>query len=138
MNYHKSGRPSRVLKSKHIYRESVFLTSSSYLNMEERKQRALIFISAFFIEFFDITNGVILTRNQEGQRLDTSGQILDIIGQKQCVRECMQQGDCLSVNYWRSKLQCQLNPSTVGSGAVLVPDVNSVYMEKASQPQVRC
>lgn len=119
-----------------IYKENVFLPSLSSLNMEERKERVLIFISAVFIELFININGVILTRDQEGQRLDTSGQILDIIGHKQCVRECMRRGDCLSVNYWRRDLRCQLNPSTVGLGAVLIPDVNCVYMERASQPQV--
>lgn len=82
-------------------------------------------------------NGVMVNITQVGHKLDVPGQILTATGKKQCIRECMRRGDCLSVNYWRSDLRCQLNPSTAGPGVVLVPDVLCDYMEKIDQPQVR-
>nr|XP_022286667.1 C-type mannose receptor 2-like [Crassostrea virginica] len=51
------------------------------------------------------------------------------------MKECLRRGDCLSVNYWRSQLRCQLNPAVVGPGLALIPDSSGVYMEKSSQPQ---
>lgn len=86
---------------------------------------------------FHNCDGVMVIITQVGHRLDVSGQVLTAMGQKQCVRECMRRGDCLSVNYWRSEVRCQLNPSTVGPGVVLVPDSLCDYMEKNAQPQVR-
>ncbi|XP_078331871.1 uncharacterized protein LOC111103772 [Crassostrea virginica] len=79
--------------------------------------------------------GFILTITQDGQSLNTSGPSLTPIGQKQCMKECLRRGDCLSVNYWRNQLRCQLNPAVVGPGLALIPDSSGVYMEKSSQPQ---
>lgn len=106
--------------------------------MGSKLQGCIVFLFnvAFLMLLFHKSDSVVLIISDEGKSLNTSGEILNTIGKQQCVRECMRRGDCLSVNYWRSELRCQLNPSTVGPGAVLVPDVNSVYMEKASQPQV--
>lgn len=106
--------------------------------MGSKLQGCIVFLFnvAFLMLLFHKSDGVVLIISDEGKSLNTSGEILNTIGKQQCVRECMRRGDCLSVNYWRSELRCQLNPSTVAPGAVLVPDVNSVYMEKASQPQV--
>ncbi|XP_062612647.1 mucin-5AC-like [Saccostrea cucullata] len=81
------------------------------------------------------TNGVILTITQFGQRLNISGPILTYIGQQQCVRECLKEGGCESVNYCRFLLRCQLNPATVGPGVGLLPDHGCIYLEKATQPQ---
>ena len=106
------------------------------MGLQSRKRIHSLSVLAFFINFFDKSASVILTVDHAGQSLNSSGPILSHTGQKQCVRECMRRGDCLSVNYWRRDLRCQLNPSTVGLGAVLIPDVNCVYMERASQPQV--
>lgn len=105
--------------------------------VSQRYRWIFLFIRVIFLmDKLHTCNGVMVNITQVGHRLDVPGQILTATGKKQCVRECMRRGDCLSVNYWRSELRCQLNPSTVGPGAVLVSDVNSVYMEKASQPQV--
>lgn len=95
-----------------------------------------LFNVTFLILLFHKSECVVLIISDAGKSLNTSGEILHTIGKQQCVRECMRRGDCLSVNYWRSELRCQLNPSTEGPGVLLVPDVNSVYIEKASQPQV--
>uniref|UniRef100_K1Q9I2 Uncharacterized protein n=1 Tax=Magallana gigas TaxID=29159 RepID=K1Q9I2_MAGGI len=104
------------------------------MGLQSRKWIHALSILAFFINFFDKSASVILTVDHAGQSLNSSGPILSHTGQKQCVRECMRRGDCLSVNYWRSDLRCQLNPSTVGPGVVLVPDPDCVYMVKSTQP----
>ncbi|XP_052710660.1 lymphocyte antigen 75-like [Crassostrea angulata] len=104
------------------------------MGLQSRKRIHSLSILAFFINFFDKSASVILTVDHAGQSLNSSGPILSDTGQKQCVRECMRRGDCLSVNYWRRDLRCQLNPSTMGPGVVLVPDPACVYMVKSTQP----
>lgn len=106
--------------------------------VSQKYRRIFIFIKVVILMVkFHNCDGVMVSITQVGHRLDVPGQVLTAMGQKQCVRECMRRGDCLSVNYWRSEVRCQLNPSTVGPGVVLVPDSLCDYMEKNAQPQVR-
>lgn len=96
----------------------------------------LLFILTSVVFAIYEAHGLSLTITQSGQRLNITGPIMTIIGQKQCVRECLQRGHCQSVNYWRERLLCQLNPTTVIAGVGLLPDPGCIYMEKSSQPQV--
>ena len=124
-----------LYKAKNLPR---IITSAPLINMGLllHKDKYALFILAYLITIFHKCDGVTLVVNGYGQRLNTSGPLLTPIGQKQCMEECLRRGDCLSVNYWRSQLRCQLNPAVVGPGLALIPDSSGVYMEKSSQPQV--
>jgi hypothetical protein len=101
-----------------------------------RYMHLFLLLTSLIVDIYE-TDGLSLTITESGQRLDITGPTLTVIGQKQCVRECLQRGDCQSVNYWRESLRCQLNPSTVIAGVGLLPDPGCIYMEEISQPQVR-
>nr|XP_034334349.1 uncharacterized protein LOC117691766 [Crassostrea gigas] len=102
----------------------------------QKYRRICILIQVFLLmKNCHCCDGGLLRTTQAGHKLDSPGQMFTAMGQKQCVRECMRRGDCLSVNYWRSDLRCQLNPSAVGPGVALVPDSLCDYIEKMTQPQ---
>ncbi|XP_061169463.1 uncharacterized protein LOC133178779 [Saccostrea echinata] len=62
--------------------------------------------------------------------------VLTIIGQKQCIRKCLQISQCRSVNYRKQQLNCELIAAKHGeSGTSLVLDSECDYIEMENQPQ---
>ncbi|XP_062605322.1 hepatic lectin-like [Saccostrea cucullata] len=62
--------------------------------------------------------------------------VLPIIGQKQCIRKCLQNHQCKSVNYRKQQLNCELIAAKYGeSGTSLVLDSECDYIEMENQPQ---
>ncbi|XP_061169468.1 uncharacterized protein LOC133178788 [Saccostrea echinata] len=62
--------------------------------------------------------------------------VLAIIGQKQCIRSCLQNRKCKSVNYRKQQLNCELIAAKYGDpGATLVLDSECDYIEMENQPQ---
>lgn len=61
---------------------------------------------------------------------------LDIIGLKQCVRECQSRDDCKAVNYKRVDLQCQLLWTSASSSSELQIDDKYQYITMESQTTV--
>lgn len=62
---------------------------------------------------------------------------LDIIGLKQCVRECQSRGDCKAVNYKRDDLQCQLLWTSASNSLELQINDKYQYITMESQTTVR-
>lgn len=62
---------------------------------------------------------------------------LDIIGLKQCVRECQSRDDCKAINYKRDDLQCQLLWTSASSSSELKIDDKYQYITMESQTTVR-
>lgn len=62
---------------------------------------------------------------------------LDIIGLKQCVRECQSRDDCKAVNYKRDDLQCQLLWTSASNSSELQIDDKYQYITMESQTTVR-
>ncbi|XP_062576212.1 macrophage mannose receptor 1-like [Saccostrea cucullata] len=62
--------------------------------------------------------------------------VFTIIGQKQCIRKCLQNRQCKSVNYRKRQLDCELIAEKHGeSGTSLVLDSECDYIEMENQPQ---
>nr|XP_034335177.1 uncharacterized protein LOC105322701 [Crassostrea gigas] len=61
---------------------------------------------------------------------------LDIIGLKQCVRECQSRDDCEAVNYKRDDLQCQLLWTSTSNSSELQIDDKYQYITMESQTTV--
>ncbi|XP_062606562.1 perlucin-like protein [Saccostrea cucullata] len=71
-----------------------------------------------------------------GQCINTERiiRVLTIIGQKQCIRKCLQNGQCKSVNYKRQQLHCELTAALYGdSESSLVLDSECDYIEMENQ-----
>lgn len=52
---------------------------------------------------------------------------LNTIGLQQCMRECLGDRTCLSLNYWRNDLRCTQHRVKTGGAYGLVPDSECIY-----------
>lgn len=61
---------------------------------------------------------------------------LNTIGLQQCMRECLGDRTCLSLNYWRNDLRCTQHRVKTGGAYGLVPDSECIYIERQDLPMV--
>lgn len=61
---------------------------------------------------------------------------LNTIGLQQCMRECLGDRSCLSLNYWRNDLRCTQHRVKTGGPYGLVPDSECIYIERQDLPMV--
>ena len=61
---------------------------------------------------------------------------LSPIGVQQCIKHCLGDRGCLSINYWRGDLKCALQRVKAGGTINLVADPTCFYIERADLPTV--
>lgn len=61
---------------------------------------------------------------------------LNTIGLQQCMRECLGDRSCSSLNYWRNDLKCTQHRVKTGGPYGLVPDSDCIYIERQDLPMV--
>lgn len=61
---------------------------------------------------------------------------LNTIGLQQCMRECLGDRSCLSLNYWRDDLRCTHHRVKTGGPYGLVPDSDCIYIVRQDLPMV--
>uniref|UniRef100_K1RU37 Uncharacterized protein n=1 Tax=Magallana gigas TaxID=29159 RepID=K1RU37_MAGGI len=61
---------------------------------------------------------------------------LNTIGLQQCMRECLGDRTCLSLNYWRNDLRCTQHRVKTGGAYGLVPDSECIYIERQDLPMI--
>ncbi|XP_078326884.1 uncharacterized protein LOC111124037 isoform X2 [Crassostrea virginica] len=59
---------------------------------------------------------------------------LSPIGVQQCIKHCLGDRGCLSINYWRKDLKCALQRAKAGGTINLIADPTCFYIERADLP----
>jgi hypothetical protein len=69
-------------------------------------------------------------KKEIGKKLPVSSfLLLDEIGIQMCFRECEAYSDCLSINFNRKKLMCELNNQKANESLRLVDDEDFIYLD---------
>lgn len=107
--------------------------------MHISKARTSFFLFAYLSNFiFIMASAADIVIDENGMLFNQSiSETLDIIGLKQCVRECQSRDDCKAVNYKRVDLQCQLLWTSASSSSELQIDDKYQYITMESQTTVR-
>lgn len=107
--------------------------------MHISKARTSFFLFAYLSNFiFIMASAADIVIDENGMLFNQSiSETLDIIGLKQCVRECQSRDDCKAVNYKRDDLQCQLLWTSASSSSELQIDDKYQYITMESQTTVR-
>lgn len=106
--------------------------------MHISKARTSFLLFAYLSRFISMASAADIVIDAYGMFFNQSiFETLDIIGLKQCVRECQTRGDCKAVNYKRDDLQCQLLWTSASNSSELQIDDKYQYTTMESQTTVR-
>ncbi|XP_062605323.1 uncharacterized protein LOC134267119 [Saccostrea cucullata] len=90
----------------------------------------------YYAESEQTDNPIKVTLSGHCVRTSRIVNVLPILGRKQCVRDCLQNGKCKSVNYQKQHLKCELISAKHGDpGFSLILGSGCEYIEMENQPQ---
>lgn len=102
------------------------------------KERTSFLLFAYLSQFISVASVADIVIDANGKFFNQSiFETLDIIGMKQCVRECQSRDDCKAVNYKRDDLQCQLLWTSASNSLELQINDKYQYITMESQTTVR-
>lgn len=116
-----------------------------YPEYRTQREMGIIHVSAVFpllvlIATFESVQSLTITAYHQcldlGALNPSDVSTLNTIGLQQCMRECLGDRSCLSLNYWRNDLRCTQHRVKTGGAYGLVPDSECIYIERQDLPMV--
>ena len=101
---------------------------------------ALFWILCVILSLCPLTLGITITAYNHcldsGALGPSDVTTLSPIGVQQCIKHCLGDRGCLSINYWRKDLKCALQRAKAGGTINLMADPTCFYIERADLPTV--